>query len=168
MRIYRVAPQAGWPLCVPDVLNSGGHQTREPSECMNGQSYGERLAKEVFWLPATRSSKKDWWGRHSCVRGSLCPCTLGAARVPSTTQLRHLHAQLWPGRSCHRQRKEKKKPFVYAHRVAPVVPDSLQPCRLWPARLLSSGRRVPEARIPGCTGQYCLPYPSSALYFLLP
>ena len=27
--------------------------------CLNQQSYGERLAKEACWLPATRGSKKD-------------------------------------------------------------------------------------------------------------
>ena len=31
----------------------------EPSECLSGQSYRERLAKEAFRLPATRGSKKD-------------------------------------------------------------------------------------------------------------
>ena len=30
----------------------------------------------------------------------------------------------------------KKMSFTYAHRVASAVSDSLQPCGLWPARLL--------------------------------
>ena len=37
--------------------------------------------------------------------------------------------------SCHRQ----KKSYVYACRVASVMSNSLQPCGLWPARLLSHG-----------------------------
>ena len=41
-------------------------------------------------------------------------------------ELHHLHAQLSLGRSCHRQ----KKSCAYAHRVALVVSNSLQPCRL--------------------------------------
>ena len=33
----------------------------------------------------------------------------------------------------------KKKSCVYAHRVALVMSNSLQPCKLWPARLLCQG-----------------------------
>ena len=46
---YRVGAQPEGPLHVPDVPNNReGHQAREPSKCLNGQSYGERLAKEAF------------------------------------------------------------------------------------------------------------------------
>ena len=51
-------------------------------------------------------------------------------------QLYHLHAQLSLGQSYHKQ----KKSCLFAHRIASVVSDSLQPCRLWPARLLCQGR----------------------------
>ena len=58
--IYRVGPQIGAPLCVPDVLNNReGPQAREPSKCLDRRSYGERLAKEAFWLSAIRGSEKD-------------------------------------------------------------------------------------------------------------
>ena len=47
-------------LFVPDVLNNRkGPQAREPSKCLNERSYGERLAKEAFWLPAIKGSEKD-------------------------------------------------------------------------------------------------------------
>ena len=47
--IYRVGPQAGGPLYVPDAPNNReGPQAREPSKCLNGRSYGQRLAKEAF------------------------------------------------------------------------------------------------------------------------
>ena len=36
-----------------------------------------------------------------------------------------------------------KKSCVYAHRVALIVSDSLQPCRLWPVRLLCQRGRCP-------------------------
>ena len=49
------------------------------------------------------------------------------------SKLCHLHAQLSLGQNRHRQ----KKSCVSAHRVALVVSDSMRPCRLWPARLLS-------------------------------
>ena len=46
---YRVGPQPGGPFYVPDALNTReGPQAREPSKCLNGQSYGDRLAKEAF------------------------------------------------------------------------------------------------------------------------
>ena len=62
--------------------------------------------------------------KHSVLPGSL-----------QAKQLCHLHTQLSLGQSCHRQ----KKPCVYARRVTLVASDSLQPCRLWPARLLCQG-----------------------------
>ena len=44
--IYRVGPQPRGPLYVPATPNNReGLQAREPSKCLNGQSYGERLAK---------------------------------------------------------------------------------------------------------------------------
>ena len=47
--IYRVAPQPGGPLYVPDTLNNrDGPQARESSKCLNRWSYGKRLAKEAF------------------------------------------------------------------------------------------------------------------------
>ena len=46
---YRVGPQPGGALYVLDVPNIRDRlQAMEPSKCLNGQSYGERLAKEVF------------------------------------------------------------------------------------------------------------------------
>ena len=60
----------------------------------------------------------------------------------------------------------KKKSYVYTHRVASVMCSSLLPCKLWAARLLC--QRVFQARILEPIGQYWLPYPSRALYFLLP
>ena len=49
MPIYRVGPQPGGLLYVPDALNNTeGPQAREPSKCLNGWTYGERLAKEAF------------------------------------------------------------------------------------------------------------------------
>ena len=47
--IYRVAPQPGGALYVPDTLNiRDGPQARESSKCLNRWSYGKRLAKEAF------------------------------------------------------------------------------------------------------------------------
>ena len=47
--IYRVGPQLEGPLYVSDVpSNREGPQAMDPSKCLNGQSYRERLAKEAF------------------------------------------------------------------------------------------------------------------------
>ena len=62
---------------------------------------------------------------------------------------------------------KKKKSCLYAHRIASVVSNSLQPCRLWPARL-SVREGFLQARILEHIGQYWSPYPSRVLYFLLP
>ena len=46
---YRLGPQPRVSLYVPDApVNREGPWAREPSKCLNGQSYGERLAKETF------------------------------------------------------------------------------------------------------------------------
>ena len=42
-------PSQGGPSNVPNMPNNReGPQAREPSKCLNGQSYRERLAKEAF------------------------------------------------------------------------------------------------------------------------
>ena len=50
--IYRVGPQpggGGGGLYMSDPRNNRvGPQAREPSKCLNGWSYRERLAKEAF------------------------------------------------------------------------------------------------------------------------
>ena len=63
------------------------------------------------------------------------PAHLALPESLQAKQLCHLHAQLSLGQSCHRQ----KKSCIYVHRVTLVVSDSLQSCRLWPARLLCQG-----------------------------
>jgi len=135
--IYRVEPQPGEPLYVPDVLNNReGPQAEEPSKCLNRRNHRERLAKEDFWSPAIRGSKRD------CDRA----ITLAAEAVhvlvhwvppesPQAKQLHHLPAQHSLGQSCHRQ----KMTCVYVPRVTSVVSNSLQPCRLWPVRLRCQG-----------------------------
>ena len=116
--------------------NREGPQAREPSKCLNRQSYRERLAKEAFWSPATRGSKKDS-ARDITPEAEAVhvPAHLVPPGSPQAKQLHHLHAQLSLGQSSHR----KKKPCPYAHRVASVVSNSLRPCRLWPVRLLCQG-----------------------------
>ena len=83
---------------------------------------------------------------------------------PTTQQLLHLHAQPSPGQSCHRQ---KRKSF------APMHAGLLQSCPTLCDPVDSglpgfSVRGVLQARILERIGQYWLPYPSRALYILLP
>ena len=45
---YRVGPQPGEPLYVPDVLNNReGPQAREPSKRLNGWSYKQQVTEEI-------------------------------------------------------------------------------------------------------------------------
>ena len=89
------------------------------------------------------------------------PAQLGPPGSPQAKQLHHLHAQLSLGQSC--DRKKKKNSCVHAHRVVSVLSNSLQSCRLWPARLLCQRDCSPGRN----TGVYWTS-PSRALYFLLP
>ena len=133
--IYRVGPQPGEPVYVPDVLNNReGPQAR--SKCLNGLSYGERLAKKTLWSPATAGWKKDSDKGRTPVAEAVCvPAHLTPPGSPHGKQLRHLHAQHSLGHGCHRQ----KKSCVCVCRVTLVVSNSLWPCRLWPSRLLCQG-----------------------------
>ena len=88
-------------------------------------------------LPATRGWKKDSEKIITPAPEAVCPCILGTARVPASQAVAP-HTQLSLGQSCHKQNMS----CIYGHRVTLVVSDSLQPCRLWPARLLCQGRRV--------------------------
>ena len=72
------------------------------------------------------------------------PAHLVPPGSPPAKELCHLHIQLSLGQSCHRQ----KKSCIYARSVTLIVSKSLQPCRLWPARLLCQGVS------PGKTGVY--------------
>ena len=105
--------------------------------CLNGQSYGERQAKEAFRSPITRGSKKDSDRAVTPAVEAVCVLAyLAPPRSLQAVQLHHLHAQLSLGQSCHRQEKS----CIYVLRVASVVSDSLRPCRLWPVRLLCQRR----------------------------
>ena len=94
-----------------------------------------KASQRDFRLPATRGLKKGSDRAVTPVAEALCvPVHLVLPGSPQPKQLCHLQAQPSLGQSCHRQKK--KKSCVYAHGVASVVSNSLQPCGLWPARLL--------------------------------
>ena len=89
-------------------------------------------------MPATRGSKKDSDRViTSATEAVHVPVHLAPPGSPQAKELRHLHAQLSPGQSCHRP----KKSCVYARRVTSVMSNALRPCRLWPARLLCQRAR---------------------------
>jgi len=100
--------------------------------CLNRRSYGERLAKEAFWSPDTRGSKKDT-AITPVVEAVRVPAHLVLPGFLQAKQLRTLNSH-W-GRAATLEKRSR----VYACRVASVVSNSLQPCRLWPARLLCQG-----------------------------
>ena len=88
-----------------DAPNSReGTQARKPSKCLNRQSYGERLAKEAFWLPATRGFKKHS-GRPitPAAEAVRVPAHLAQPGSPRPEQLSHLHTQPSLGQSYNRQ-----------------------------------------------------------------
>ena len=161
---YRVGPHPEWPLYVPDALNNReGPQAREPSKCLNRQSYGERLTKEALWLPATRGSKKDSDRAVTPAAEAVhVPPPLAPSGPPWREQLQHLHAQPSLGQSCHSQ---KSLASMHAELFwwCPILcnpVDSVLPG--------FSVNGVLQARMLECTGQYWSPYSSRALYFLLP
>ena len=123
----REGPQPGGPLYVPEARNNREGPQAEPSKCLQGQSYGERLATEAFWSPATRGRKKGSGRAVSpAVETVRVPTHLAPPGPPQAQQLRHLHAQLSRGRSCRRP----KVSCICSLRVTSVMSNSLRPCRL--------------------------------------
>ena len=91
-----------------------------------------------------RLGKRLQQGRNSCCRGSPYSCTVGAARVPaSQAAVPPSHSTL-TGAELPQAKKS----------LAPIRTGSLrscltlQPCRLWPARLLCQGREGSPGKNP--------------------
>ena len=131
--IHGVGPQpgGGGGLYVPDMQNNReGPQARETPKFLDGQSYGERLAKNAFRMPATSGSKKD-------SNRAITPA-VEAVRVQLGSPGQAAAPPSYPTRTWAEppQTKKKKISCLYACRVALVLSNSLQLYRLWPARLL--------------------------------
>ena len=110
-----------------------GAQAREFSKCLNGRSYGERLAKDAFLSPATRGSKKDSDRAVTPAAEAVpVPAHLVPPESPQAKQLCQLHAQPSLGRVATGQ----KKRLVSMHMGSLLSSSTLQPCGLWPARLV--------------------------------
>ena len=99
--IYRVGPHPGVSFYVPDASNNReGPQARKPSKSLKGQSYRERLA-----IKAMRGSIKDSDRAITPAAEAVhVPAHLAPPGSQQARQLRHLHAQLSLGQSCHRQK----------------------------------------------------------------
>ena len=139
-------------------------QAREPFRCLNGQSYRKTGQRSLLINSYKRLEKKDSERAITpVVEADHVPAHLAPPGSPQAKQLHHLHAQLSLGQSCHRQ----KKSYIYVRRVASVVSTLCDPvdCGL-PGFSVREG--FPQAGILEHIGQYWLPYPSTALYFLLP
>ena len=151
---------------MPDVPNNrDGPQARESSKCLNGRSYGERLAKEAFWSPAAWGLKNDS-DRDITPVAEAVPAHVVLPQSQRPRQLHHLHAQPSVGQSCYRPKK-KKKSLVSIY--AGLLQSCPTPCYTMNCGLVGfSVRGFLQARILESIGQYWLPYPSRALYFLLP
>ena len=150
---------------MPEVPNNReGPQAREPSKCLNGQKYGERLAKEALLSPATRGAKTNKQTKNSvraitpAAEAVRVPAYLMSQGSPQAKQLHHLHTQPSMGQSCYKQ-----KSLVSMHTGS--LWWCLTLCNLWTVAF--SIRGILQARILERIGQYWLSYPSRA-YFLLP
>ena len=152
---------------MPDVPNNReGPQAREPSKCLKGRSYGERLAKEAS-LELQDAQKKTDRAITFVTEAVRVPAHLAPPGSPYAKQLCHLHAQLSLGQSCHKQ-KNLASMHTGLLRSCPVLCNPVD-CGLpgFSVRV-GGGGGVFQARIMECIGQYWLPYLSRALYFMLP
>ena len=163
-QIYRVGPQQGGPpMCLMCWTTEKDLRQGSPLSAWRGGATEKDWPKRPSDRQLQEAQKKT---DRAITSVAEAVCVLGHLALPGSPQakkLHHLHAQLSLGQSCHRQ---KKKSCINIHRVGSVMSNTLQPCRLWPARLHCQG--VLQARILKHMGQYWLPHPSRELYFLLP
>ena len=152
---------------MPDVpINREGPQAREPSKCLNRQSYRERLAQKTC-LSATRGSKKDSDRAITSATEAVCvPVHLVLPGSPQAKQQHHLHAQLSLGQSCHRQKNKSCILYMQGHFSPVQLFVTLQTLACQDS-LSEEGfsRQESWSVYPSREG---LPYLSRALYFLLP
>ena len=120
---------------------------KRPSDCQLQEAQKKALIEP--WLL--------WWRQSMFLHTWRCQVPLN----PSSCAIFMLN-YLW-GRAA-----TGKKSYAYARRVASVMSNPLQPCRLWPARLLCQEGGFSRQEYWSNIGQYWLPYPSRALYLLLP
>ena len=126
---------------MPDALNNIEEpQERAPSKCLNGAELWRKMSHRGLLIASYKRLEKDSERAIPPVAEAVhVPAHLAPPESLQAKQLHHHHTQLSLGQSCHRQ----KMSCVYARRVASVVANSLQPCRLWPARLLCQRRGSP-------------------------
>ena len=146
--------------------NREGPQARKPSKCLRGSSYGEGLAKEASCCPATRGSKKDCDRVNYCCGGSPCPCILGAAKICASQAAAPPSRFTLTGAELLRANKSLASMHTGSLWSYPTLCNPVD-CGL-PGFSVGVGVGVLQARILECVGQYWLPHPSRALYFLLP
>ena len=93
---------------MPDApTNREGSQARDPSKCLNGQSYVERLAKKLSDCQLQEAQKKKISDK-AITPATEAVCVLEHLALPGSLkakQLHHLQAQLSLGQSCHRQKE---------------------------------------------------------------
>ena len=74
-----------------------------PLSAWTGGAIEKDWLKRPLVTSYKRPRKRLWWGHNSCKGGSLCPCTVGAARVPASQAAAPPSCQPSLGQSCHRQ-----------------------------------------------------------------
>ena len=91
---------------MPDALNNTeGPQAREPSKCLNGRSYGERLAKTGLLIASYKRIRKDSdRAIHPAAEAVHVPAHLVLPGSPQAKQLCHLHVPLSLGHNSDRQK----------------------------------------------------------------
>ena len=116
-------------------------------------------------MPATRGLKKDSDRAVTpVVEAVRVPTLLAPPGSPASQAAAPPSCPTLTGAELPQAMKGLASMYAGSLQPCPV----LRPCRLWPARLLCSGKGVLQARMLEHTGLHWLPCPSRPLYFLLP
>ena len=139
-----------------------GPQKREPTKCLKGRSYGERLAKEASDYQLPEAQKKTDMSITPAAEAAHVSAYLVPPESPQPKQLCQLHTQHSLGQSCHRQIKSLVSMHTELLWSCPALCDPVD------CGLPGFCQGVLQARILERVGQFWLTYLFRALYFLLP
>ena len=121
-------------MCVTHLTTEKDPRQGSPLSARMGGAIEKYWPKTPSDHQLQEAEKKTDWAITPAVEAVRVPAHLVPPGSPQAKQLCHLHVQPSLGQSCHRGKK--KKSCIYAHRVALVMSDPLQPCEMWPARHL--------------------------------
>ena len=165
-QIHRLGPQAGGPsMCLRGQTTEKDPRQESPLSACVGAATEKDWPKRPPDAQLQEARKKTDRVNYCC-GGSPCPCILGAAKICASQAAAPPSRFTLTGAELLRANKSLASMHTGSLWSCPTLCNPVD-CGL-PGFSVGVGVGVLQARILECVGQYWLPHPSRALYFLLP